>query len=510
MNNALLRVSQVSKAFAAPVLKSVSLTVAAGEVVALTGENGAGKSTLARIVAGIAAPDAGELFLDGAPYAPVSRVAAERAGVRMVLQELGLVETLSIAENLQLGRLPSRAGFIRYAEMADIARRQLERVGLQDIDPSQSVSELGIGQQQLVEIARALLGHVRLLILDEPTAMLTAPEVERLFEQVTQLKQSGVGVIYISHRLDEVRQLTDRIIVLRDGELVADRPTSGMTHDEIVNAMIGRERAVERDRPDRAADRELLRVEGISCVNRVRNVSLRLHAGEIVGIAGLVGAGRTELLRAIFGADEKNAGEIYLDGATSPIRITSPVDAVRHGIGLLTEDRKTQGLLLTQSLMTNVTLSHLLAVSREGWIRPGQEKTTAVRWMQQLRIRARDAEQSVNELSGGNQQKVLLARWLHRDCRILLLDEPTRGIDIGARDDIYAMLDTLASAGKALLVVSSDLRELMEVCDRIAVMSAGSIVRVFKRGEWSEEALLGAAFAAYRSGSGSTEGVTSA
>lgn len=498
LDRPLLSVRQVSKSFAAPVLKGIDLTIAAGEVVALTGENGAGKSTLSKVIAGLLEPDGGEMRLEDAPYAPSNRVAAERLGVRIVLQELGLIATLSIAENLLLGAIPARAGFIRAAELERIARAQLARVGLAQIDPSQPVSELGIGKQQLVEIARALMGSVRILILDEPTAMLTEPEIALLFEQIARLRSEGVGIIYISHRLDELRRIADRIVVLRDGELVANERASEMQHDEIVCAMLGHEPVRESSRGRRPSGRELLRVAGLTRDRQVIDVSLSVHAGEIVGIAGLVGSGRTELLRMIFGADRQDAGDIFLDGQSTPARIESPARAVALGIGLLTEDRKAQGLLPTQSVATNVTLGRLSSVSRQGWIDAATEKSVTERWMQQLRIRARAADQPVEELSGGNQQKVLLARWLHRDCQVLLLDEPTRGIDIGAREDIYAQLDALAAAGKAVLVVSSDLRELMMICDRIAVMSAARLVRTFVRDEWTENEILDAAFGGYR------------
>jgi ribose transport system ATP-binding protein len=501
---ALLRVTNVSKAYATPVLKGIDLAIGPGEVVALTGENGAGKSTFSKIIAGLIAADTGQMHFNDAPYAPASRAEAERLGVRMVLQELGLIGTLTVAENLQLGCIPSRLGFIRTAQMEHAAQGHLERVGLRDVNPSQRVSELGIGQQQLVEIARGLMGDVRLLILDEPTAMLTAPEIQRLFEQILRLKSRGVGVIYISHRLDELSRIADRIVVLRDGQLVADRSAAQFAHDDIVQAMVGHEPPRAEDRKRRPAGSQLLRVQGLSRGAAVRDVNLAAHAGEILGIAGLVGSGRTELLRLIFGADRKDAGEIFLDASAAATAIDSPMQAVRHGIGLLTEDRKAQGLLLTQSILANVTVSDLPAVSRQGWLVRAKEESAAKNWSQRLRIRSRDADQPVSELSGGNQQKVVLARWLHRDCRILLLDEPTRGVDVGARADIYAELDALAEAGKALVMVSSDLQELMFLCDRIAVMSAGKLIRVFERGEWSEESLLSAAFAAYGQGAASS------
>jgi ribose transport system ATP-binding protein len=494
----LLRIERLSKAFATPVLKAVDFAVAKGEIVALTGENGAGKSTLSKIIAGLLPADSGELYLDGVRFAPRSRAQAERLGVRMVLQELGLIATLSVAENLQLGHLPACAGFVRRGELQRIANDQLRRVGLADVDPAQPVSELGIGQQQLVEIARGLMGEVQLLILDEPTAMLTSPEVERLFGQLTQLRARGVSVIYISHRLDELARIADRIVVLRDGALVVDRPTAQFAHDDIVRAMVGHDAPGATTRPARTAGREVLRVAGLSRGSAVRDVNLSMHGGEILGLAGLVGSGRTELLRLIFGADRRDAGEIYLDGAGIAASIASPVQAVALGLGLLTEDRKAQGLLLPQSLIANTTLADLRAVSSRGWLHAARERAAYDKWSQRLRIHARDSAQAVAELSGGNQQKVLLARWLQRDCPILLLDEPTRGIDIGARADIYAQLDALAAQGKALLVVSSDLRELMLLCDRIAVMSAGSLVETFGREAWSEEVLLAAAFSAYQ------------
>jgi ribose transport system ATP-binding protein len=494
----LLTLSSLAKAYAAPVLSGIDLTLNAGEVLALTGENGAGKSTLSKIIAGLVIADAGEMQLDGKAYKPASRREAEAAGVRMVMQELGLIGTLSVAENLLLTELPARAGFIDREELHRRAAEQLRRVGLTHLDPAVTVDQLGIGHQQMVEIARGLLGNSRVLILDEPTAMLTDQEIVHLFEQIAALKATGVAIVYISHRLDELRRIADRIAVLRDGKLVTVRPAQGFEHDDIVQAMVGREVAQHRDRERRVAGHETLRIQQFSRGTQVRNVDLRLHAGEIFGLAGLVGSGRTELLRLIFAADSRDRGSLYLNGTNSPVELHSPVDAVAQGIGLLTEDRKSQGLFLTQPLRTNITIANLARLNTTGWIRKTEEAGVVQRWFERLRIRARDAEQHVAELSGGNQQKVLFARWLERDCSVLLLDEPTRGVDVGARDDIYAELDRLAAAGKTLLMVSSDLRELMAMCDRIGVMSAGSLVRVFERGQWSEQALLDAAFAAHR------------
>ncbi|MDO5691969.1 MAG: sugar ABC transporter ATP-binding protein [Pseudomonadota bacterium] len=494
-----LALSALGKDYAAPVLDDVSLALHAGEVLALTGENGAGKSTLSKIVCGLVRPTRGHMLLGGQPFQPGSRRQAEWLGVRMVMQELGLVPTLSVAENLLLDRLPHRAGWICRARLHELAARQLAKIGLNDIDPATPVARLGIGQQQMVEIARNLHDDTRLLVLDEPTAMLTPRETAHLFEQIEQLKTRGVAIIYVSHRLEELRRIADRVAVLRDGRLVDERPMAGVSEAEIVSRMVGRAVQVHDDRPRRAAGPVLLSARGIGRATAVRDVDMDLHAGEVMGLAGLVGSGRTELARLLFGADRADRGALQLhDGAGGTRRIPggwrSPMQAIRAGVGLVTEDRKSQGLLLPQPIRVNVTLSDLGAIARAGWLRFAQERGLARQLAELLRIRARGIEQPVATLSGGNQQKVVFARWLHRECRVLLLDEPTRGVDVGARADLYAELDRMAAAGKALLMVSSDLRELMAMCDRIGVMKAGQLVAVFERGQWSEQALLTAAF----------------
>ena len=493
----LLQGRGIGKTWATPVLADVDFELHAGEVLALTGENGAGKSTLSKIVAGLVAPTAGTLALAGVPYAPASRQEAERQGVRMVMQELSLVPTLTVAENLLLGRLPQRLGFIRHDALDEAARAQMALIGLGDVDPRLPVGALGVGYQQTVEIARSLVGDCRLLILDEPTAMLTRREIDHLFGQIALLKARGVAIVYISHRLDELAQVADRVMVLRDGRHLDTRPMAGLVQADIVRSMVGRDVDEDADRPLRPRGAVALSLRGMSRGTAVRDASLDVHAGEVVGLAGLVGSGRTELLRLVYGADRKDAGDVFLHGATTPARLATPVQGVRAGIGLVTEDRKTQGLLLPQSIRVNTTLANLRAVARAGWLRADAERTLAQRLRELLRVRSDSIEQPVAELSGGNQQKVVFARWLHRDADVLLLDEPTRGVDIGARADIYAQMDRLAAAGKALLMVSSDLRELMQVCDRNAVMSAGRLVRVFERGHWSERLLLEAAFSAY-------------
>ncbi len=490
------------------VLNDVTLALNAGEVLALTGENGAGKSTLSKIMCGLTPATRGGMRLAGQPFEPASRQDAERQGVRMVLQELSLVPTLTVAENLLLGRMPHRGGWLRRSELHAAARAQLAKIGLESIDPATPVSRLGIGQQQMVEIARNLQDDTRILVLDEPTAMLTPRETNYLFEQIARLTARGVAIIYVSHRLEELRRIADRVAVLRDGALVDARPMAGLSEADLVQRMVGRAVNDLEHRPRRPAGPVAMRVDGVGRGTAVQDVSLTLHAGEVFGIAGLVGSGRTELLRLLFGADRADRGSVTLAagtaapsaaGAPVPERtyergFRSPLAAIAAGIGLVSEDRKSQGLLLTQPIRVNATLSDLSAVSRAGWLRRAHENAVVQGFIRTLRVRCRGPEQPVGQLSGGNQQKVVFARWLHRDGRVLLLDEPTRGVDVGARADLYAELDRMATEGRALLMVSSDLRELMAMADRIGVMSGGRLVAVFERGEWTEQSLLAAAF----------------
>lgn len=494
----LLSIRGVSKTYAQPVLAEIDLQLFGGEVLALTGENGAGKSTLSKIVGGLERPGAGSLELLGRPYAPGSRREAEALGVRMVMQELNLLPTLSVAENLFLHDLPRRAGWIDRRRLRAAAREAMAQVGLEAIDPDTLVGDLGIGHQQMVEIARNLIGDCRLLILNEPTAMLTAREVDMLFEQVERLRERGVAIVYISHRLEELARISQRIAVLRDGRLVCVEPIERYDADQLVTLMVGRDLGERFDLGPRQTGAPLLRVERLSRRGKVHEVSFEVRAGEIFGISGLIGSGRTELLRLIYGADRADGGQVLLGDLPQRLSLRSPADSVRQGVALITEDRKGEGLLLDQSISANLALGNLPALARHGVIDRRREEALARRQVEALRVRCADTAQAVGELSGGNQQKVVIGRWLERDCQVLLFDEPTRGIDVGAKFDIYALLAELTRRGKALVVVSSDLRELMLICDRIGVLSAGRMVDTFERDAWTQDALLAAAFAGYK------------
>ncbi|WP_430323359.1 sugar ABC transporter ATP-binding protein [Pseudomonas aeruginosa] len=494
----LLSIRGVGKTYAQPVLAEIDLQLFGGEVLALTGENGAGKSTLSKIVGGLERPGAGSLELLGRPYAPASRREAEGLGVRMVMQELNLLPTLSVAENLFLHDLPRRAGWIDRRRLRAAAREAMAQVGLEAIDPDTLVGDLGIGHQQMVEIARNLIGDCRLLILDEPTAMLTAREVDMLFEQVERLRERGVAIVYISHRLEELARISQRIAVLRDGRLVCVEPIERYDADQLVTLMVGRDLGERFDLGPRQTGAPLLRVERLSRRGKVHEVSFEVRAGEIFGISGLIGSGRTELLRLIYGADRADGGQVLLGDPPQRLSLRPPADSAPPGGALISADRKGEGLLLDQSISANLALGNLPALARHGVIDRRREEALARRQVEALRVRCADTAQAVGELSGGNQQKVVIGRWLERDCQVLLFDEPTRGIDVGAKFDIYALLAELTRRGKALVVVSSDLRELMLICDRIGVLSAGRMVDTFERDAWTQDALLAAAFAGYK------------
>ncbi|WP_372724935.1 sugar ABC transporter ATP-binding protein [Novipirellula sp.] len=498
--NSLLQVDGLTKRYGnVTVLRDVSLEVRQGEIHALLGANGAGKSTLCKIVSGLVPKSEGQMTLDGHSFAPSNKQDAEAAGVEIVQQELNLIPTLSVAENLLLTRLPRRFGAIDSRELHRRAAQILDRFGLADVASDALVGSLGVGRQQMVEIAAALARQCKLLILDEPTAALSGSESEQLFAHLTRLRDEGVAIIYISHRLDEVARLSNRVTVLRDGMLVSTQSTASLTTDAMVDLMSGETAvAAKRDHVCHATNQDAMRVESVTS-GIVDDVSFTVRRGERLGITGLVGSGRTELLRAIFGADVAAAGHIFLDDDPTPRRFRHPSEAVAAGLAMVTEDRKQDGLLLSQSIRINTTLSSMWRrFSRFGLTREAEENRVATQMRDSMATRCESIDQFVGTLSGGNQQKVAVAKWLVRDADVFLFDEPTRGIDAGARQRIYQLFETLASQGKAIVIVSSDLEELFETCDRIAVMSAGRMVETFDRNEWSEEKIMQASFRGYK------------
>jgi len=498
MTTPLLSISGLEKSYAVPVLKGIDLQISKGEVHALVGANGAGKTTLCNIITGLVTAENGQMFLNGEPHSPASIRSAEAAGIQFVMQELNLVDDLSVAENLYLGNLPTRGAWIDFKQLYAQATNLLEEFGLEDIDSRQPVASLGIGQRQLVIIARALTKPCRLLILDEPTAALTDPQINRLFEEIRKLQARGTAVIYISHRMDEIGQIADRVSVLRDGDIIATRTRGDIEADQVVSLMAGEISPPTHKKIQESRNTRALTIRGLSTEDKLRNVDLDIHFGEVLGIAGLVGSGRTELLRAIFAADQKTGGRIVSGSADTQLELNSPVDAVAHGIALIPEDRKDQGLFIHQSITTNMTLASLGNYSHAtGWIDSASEQKAISEMLKLLAIKCNHSHQLVRELSGGNQQKVSIARNLLLGCNILLFDEPTRGVDIHAKRVIYQLLDRLAAEGKAVVIVSSETRELTQVCDHIAVMSDGFLTEVFSRKQWTPEKIMEASFRAY-------------
>ncbi len=463
------------------VVSDLDLDVAPGEVVALLGENGAGKSTVSAMIAGIHPPTEGTMVWEGQAFRPVSPADALAAGIGLIHQEMRLLPDLSIAENVFVGRLPMRGAMVDRETMNRRAAEQLQRLGL-DIPPTTRVGSLRVAAQQQVEIAKALTLNARLLILDEPTAALGGEETDRLFEQIERLKQDGVSFIYISHRLDEIARIADRVAVLRDGALVATHDTAQVPVKTLIEEMVGR--SVDRMFPTIAPprDQEVLSVDNLSGVDGAfRNVSFSVRAGEVFGIAGIVGAGRTELVRAITGADPLASGSVSIDGQV--VHLREPGDAIRAGLVMVPEDRKQQGLLLDQTLADNVAYGNFDLMGRRGWISPGAMRRFAQAAISRMGVKGQPA-QSASVLSGGNQQKLVIAKWISRDPKIFILDEPTRGIDVGARAAIYEVIAGLAQSGMAVVVVSSDLEEVLGLSHRVLVLSRGR-----QRGLLDREAL---------------------
>ncbi len=457
-------------------LKGVQLDLQPGEVHALLGENGAGKSTLIKVLGGAHRPDEGTIEIDGQPVEIASPADSQRAGVGIIYQEFNLVPAMTARENIFLGQEGSRVGILPVREERRKARELFERLGV-DLDPEALVRRLTVAQQQVVEIAKALLLESRIIVMDEPSAALSPREVEGLFRIIRELKSQGIGIVYVSHRLDEIFEICDRATIYRDGEHIVTRPISDLTRESIIELMVGRR--LENEFPHReVSDNTRTSGEGlvVSNLNRgteVRDVSFNVRRGEIVALTGLVGAGRTEVVRLIFGADQRDSGSVKLDGHELAIR--SPRDAIRTGICLLTEDRKHQGLVLNRSVLENFGLPNLLSFSSGGLINRRRERAAFERYVDQLRIRISGPDQRAANLSGGNQQKVVLAKWLERNAEVVIFDEPTRGIDVGAKYEIYLLMQQLAADGKAVLMISSELPEVLGMADRIIVMHEGRV-----------------------------------
>ncbi len=493
-----LRIKGVSKHFGATqALTDVAISVAAGEVLALVGENGAGKSTLMKIISGALQPDTGMLELDGQPFAPRNPHDSRETGIAMIYQELSLAPHLTVEENIALGMEPVRNGMVKRKTVRARATEALKKLGHLEINPGQKVSGLNVAHQQIVEIARAIALGCKVLILDEPTSSLSQEDIVGLFQLIRNLRMQGLAIIYISHFLEEVKKISDRFTVLRDGKVVGEGTTEEVKIHEIVHLMIGRELRELYPDHQRSSGNIILELTNLSGFTRPRSASLTVHRGKVVGIAGLVGAGRTELLRAIFGLDKIKDGSITLGTYVGPF---SPAQSLEAGSGLLSEDRAQEGLALNLNIAENMTMAKQDNLGPVGIIIPARQLAAAQKWVNELDIRCRSPKQKVSDLSGGNQQKIALTRLLHQDVDLLLLDEPTRGIDLASKSQIYTLINNVVSPPaesklhpKAVLMVSSYLPELLGICDRIAVMCRGVLGEAKPASAWDEHSLMLAA-----------------
>lgn len=474
-SKALLEMKGITKEFpGVKALKGVDFFLEAGEIHALLGENGAGKSTLMKVLSGVYMKDAGVIELAGHAIEIANPSHAQSLGIGIIHQELNLVPELTVMENVFLGREPVMAlGFIEWKSMRSRTQEILTRLG-SNIAPDAIVSELSIGEQQMVEIAKALSYETKILIMDEPTAALTGRETEHLFSIIRQLAAAGVGIVYISHRMEELFALSNRITVMRDGAYVGTVKTTETTFDQLVKMMVGREMTVRFPKEIAPIGSEVLKVENMSRKGVLQDISFTVRAGEVVGVAGLMGAGRTEMARAIFGADPIDGGAITVAG--KKVSITSPADAIEAGIGLITEDRKHQGLVLSLSVGENITMAALDTVSNNTFVSSAAEQQLVSRQIENLKIRTPGAEQLVKNLSGGNQQKVVIAKWLVTNPKVLIMDEPTRGVDVGAKAEIYQIMNMLTASGVGILMISSELPEILGMSDRVMVMHQGQLM----------------------------------
>ncbi len=467
-------------------LNDVHFDLEPGEVHALVGENGAGKSTLIKILSGAIQNDEGEIYLNGVRIDPLTPMKSQASGICVVYQEINLVPEMTILQNIYLGAEIQKGVFCDDAAMKNGVEKLFKQLGI-SIEPNKRVSELSIAQQQMVEIAKGLLLDASVLVLDEPTASLTSEEIDKLFEVIRSLKQQGVAIIYISHRLEEVYMIADRITVLRDGNYICTSTPEQMNKDQLITKIVGRELSQQYPNIKTDIGNEMLRVEGLSN-SRISDISFSVKSGEILGFAGLVGSGRTEILRAVFGADQYTTGKIYVKG--KEVKIINPQSAIQNGIALVPEERKSQGLVLSLSCKINITLASLKRICKRGLIRKKLETSCVNEEIDALSIKCSNPEYKASTLSGGNQQKLVIAKWFCCNCDILLFDEPTRGIDVGAKNEIYELMKKSCNEGKAIVMVSSDLPELLGITDRIIVMHEGVIAGELQKNEFDAEAIL--------------------
>ncbi len=492
MSDTILQVEHIDKRFVGVhALKKVSFDLKAGEVHALMGENGAGKSTLMKILTGIYKADSGTIYYQGEPFTPHGPKESLSHGIGIIHQELNMMDHLTVAQNIFIGREPVKMGglLIDETELNRQAENLLVRLNM-NIDPRTKLRDLTVGKQQMVEIAKAVSHDLNVLILDEPTAALTTTEIEDLFTIMRDLQKSGVGMIYISHRMDELKKITQRVTVMRDGEYIGTRVTDDVTQDDIIHMMVGRTLFEEPKTESNVSwdDPTVLKVTNLCAGKMVQDINFSLRKGEILGFAGLMGAGRTETLRAVFGADPKESGSIELHG--NPVKIDSPVDAVSLGVGYLSEDRKRYGLALGLSITTNTIMATYNRHSKGVFVNRKKEVATAETYRHALDIRTPSVEQLAKNLSGGNQQKVVLAKWLVRDCDIIIFDEPTRGIDVGAKSEIYALMNQLVEQGKSIIMISSELSEILRMSDRVIVMCEGRITKALDIADADQETIM--------------------
>lgn len=491
MTTELLKVNGISKSFpGVQALKDVQFELNRGEVLALVGENGAGKSSLMKILSGIYTKDSGSIFLEGQEVHIDSPKAAQDLGISIIHQEMNLMPHLTIAQNIYIGREPRGGLFLRESALNRQAGELLQRLGI-NLNPNELVENLTVAKQQMVEIAKALSFDAKVLIMDEPTSALTDAETETLFTLIEGLKKHGTGVIYISHRMDELRRITDRVTVLRDGEYIGTLQKSELDIPTIIEMMVGRhiEEGARPEARTHANDDVVLKVEGLGTRHLLKDINFELRRGEILGFAGMMGAGRTEVARAIIGADPSVSGVIHVEG--KPVNITQPSDAVGHGIGYLSEDRKLLGLLLEQDVNTNILLASLQNYTDAlGFVHPAKGKQKSRHYVRSLRIKTPSIGSTTKNLSGGNQQKVVIAKWLARDCDILIFDEPTRGIDVGAKEEIYKLLNDLVAQGKSIIMISSELPEVLRLSHRIVVMANGRITGVLNNEDASQAKIM--------------------